>query len=38
MAIMNCRFVLVTVAPPIQLVEITQLVNTKPLAGVEVML
>ena len=37
-AIMNCRFVLVMMAPPIQLVETTQLVNTKPLAGVEVML
>ena len=37
-AIMNVRFVPVTFAPPIQLVEMVQLVNTKPLAGVEVML
>ena len=34
-AIMKGRFVLVVVVPPIQLVEVTQLVNTKPLAGVE---
>jgi hypothetical protein len=35
---MNCKFVLVTVAPPSQLVETIQLVKTKPLAGAEVML
>ena len=35
---MNCRLVLVVMVPPIQFVETTQLVNTKPLAGVEVML
>ena len=36
--IMNCRFVPVTVTPPTQFVETCQLVNTKPVAGVEVML
>ena len=37
-AIINGRLVLVVVVPPIQLVEAIQLENTKPLAGVEVML
>ena len=37
-AIMKGRFVLVVEVPPIQLVEVTQLEKTKPLAGAEVML
>ena len=36
--IRNCRFVPVTVTPPTQFVETCQLVNTKPVAGAEVML
>ena len=36
--IRNCRFVPVTVTPPAQFVETCQLVNTKPVAGAEVML
>jgi hypothetical protein len=36
--IINCKFVPVTSAPPIQFVETSQFVNTKPDAGAEVML
>ena len=36
--IMNCTVALLVVVPPSQLVEITQLVNTKPLPGVAAML